>query len=230
MAAGKSPNALQNIAEGGIKGLQAYNESKDKFLASQEKLDAAEFAMADARNRFNQEGSKAALEDYQSSKKDRNAAKRDFIKLQKDYEVKRADIAKDIRGQDLTYKAAMDSHSTMLKQAEIYSQGGVKNTDRILDNLKDLNDPKRYENAMRDAALANPGNNPVLAKKIADAKQVLADRDQLININKSLLAGAGVNVGGGARQMSALDQQALAWANSNPNDPRAKQIKARLGV
>ena len=38
--------------------------------------------------------------------------------------------------------------------------------------------------------------------------------------------------GGGtaAKQMSPQDKQALDWANSNPKDPRAAQIKARLGV
>ena len=34
-------------------------------------------------------------------------------------------------------------------------------------------------------------------------------------------------VGGGA---ATKDQQALAWANANPNDPRSAQIKQRLGV
>lgn len=32
------------------------------------------------------------------------------------------------------------------------------------------------------------------------------------------------------KPLSATDQQALQWANANPNDPRAAQIKARLGV
>lgn len=32
------------------------------------------------------------------------------------------------------------------------------------------------------------------------------------------------------KQLSADDQEALNWANSNPSDPRAKQIKQRLGV
>jgi hypothetical protein len=36
--------------------------------------------------------------------------------------------------------------------------------------------------------------------------------------------------GGQPRQMSDEDRQALEWANSNPNDPRAAQIKRRLGV
>ena len=32
------------------------------------------------------------------------------------------------------------------------------------------------------------------------------------------------------RQLSSKDQQALDWANSNPNDPRAAQIKRKLGM
>lgn len=33
-----------------------------------------------------------------------------------------------------------------------------------------------------------------------------------------------------AKQMSAQDKQALDWANANPKDPRAAQIKQRLGM
>jgi hypothetical protein len=33
-----------------------------------------------------------------------------------------------------------------------------------------------------------------------------------------------------AKPMSAQDQQALQWANANPNDSRAAEIKRRLGV
>ena len=32
------------------------------------------------------------------------------------------------------------------------------------------------------------------------------------------------------KQLSAEDQKALNWANSNPNDPRAAKIKSSLGV
>jgi hypothetical protein len=34
----------------------------------------------------------------------------------------------------------------------------------------------------------------------------------------------------GKAQLGSQDQQALSWANSNPNDPRAALIKQRLGV
>jgi hypothetical protein len=42
--------------------------------------------------------------------------------------------------------------------------------------------------------------------------------------------GAGGGNAPAAKQMSPQDKQALDWANSNPKDPRAAQIKARLGV
>lgn len=35
---------------------------------------------------------------------------------------------------------------------------------------------------------------------------------------------------GGGKALSAQDQQALDWANANPNDPRSAKIKTRLGV
>lgn len=35
--------------------------------------------------------------------------------------------------------------------------------------------------------------------------------------------------GGGVPQMTTQDQQALEWANANPNDPRAAKIKQKLG-
>jgi len=34
----------------------------------------------------------------------------------------------------------------------------------------------------------------------------------------------------GSSTLSAVDQKALEWANANPKDPRAAQIKARLGI
>jgi len=42
--------------------------------------------------------------------------------------------------------------------------------------------------------------------------------------------GAGGGAPAAAKQLSPQDKQALDWANSNPKDPRAAQIKARLGV
>jgi hypothetical protein len=44
------------------------------------------------------------------------------------------------------------------------------------------------------------------------------------------LASEGIGASPSTVQMTKEDQQALDWANSNPNDPRSSQIKLRLGV
>lgn len=44
------------------------------------------------------------------------------------------------------------------------------------------------------------------------------------------LASEGIGASPSTVQMTKEDQQALDWANSNPNDPRSSQIKSRLGV
>jgi hypothetical protein len=223
-AAGSSHSALQNIAAGGVKGLAEYNTTLDKLQDRKEKLDTAMFNLDDAQNKFRQTGSNAALTQLDQARKERNTAKREYIKTNAELGAKQAEIETTRRGQDLTYKATMDSHRAMLEQAKIYSQGGAKNTDRILDNLKDLNDPKKYENAMRDAALSNPSNNPIIAQKIADAKKVLAQRDQLIAMNKSLLppelSGAG---GGGGKQVVKMED---IYAAAKKYNRSVEQVKA----
>jgi len=67
---------------------------------------------------------------------------------------------------------------------------------------------------------------------------VESNRRALANIERKYLRASGQgNPGGGASGSfdapaagGSQDAQALAWANANPNDPRAAKIKAKLGV
>jgi hypothetical protein len=43
-------------------------------------------------------------------------------------------------------------------------------------------------------------------------------------------AAGGAGGAGGSSRLSPQDQEALNWANANPKDPRAAQIKKQLGV
>ena len=79
-AAGTSQYALTNIAKGGLEGLQQYTSAREKLDESQERLDAARFSLADAQNRFRQEGSKEAGAELRENRRDVTQAKRDVAK------------------------------------------------------------------------------------------------------------------------------------------------------
>lgn len=83
------------------------------------------------------------------------------------------------------------------------------------------NDVKLVQSTLAD--IANPDK---------PANQRLAAFRQLKQNLKSLSEGKEITVATPTRgaQLNAQDRQALSWANSNPNDPRAALIKQRLGV
>jgi hypothetical protein len=69
-------------------------------------------------------------------------------------------------------------------------------------------------------------------KKDFDEMLTPRARERLGALEKAAAAGVAPAGDGAptAAGRSAIDQQALDWANANPNDPRAAQIKQRLGV
>jgi len=81
-AAGSSPYALKNIAEGGVKGLNEYNTSMDKLQDREDKLNTARFNLEDAQNRFRQTGSATALQQYNSALDKYQAANRSYTQME----------------------------------------------------------------------------------------------------------------------------------------------------
>lgn len=78
-------------------------------------------------------------------------------------------------------------------------------------------------------------------QNLADVQQGINDLIAEIRVSQSRVREAyestyeyrrqrGEGAAPGGRQLSPQDRQALDWANSNPKDPRAAQIKSRLGV
>ena len=77
--------------------------------------------------------------------------------------------------------------------------------------------------AQKNAFILDPKMDPGPQKSLEEytaANPTLAGLAQ----HSGLFGGGGGSSGGGS-----LDAEALAWANANPGDPRAAQIKARLG-
>jgi hypothetical protein len=67
------------------------------------------------------------------------------------------------------------------------------------------------------------------AQRRVDEARTAIERRAMQGIPQLPGAGAGPTTGP-RPELSPQDREALNWANSNPNDPRAAQIKARLGV
>jgi hypothetical protein len=71
-----------------------------------------------------------------------------------------------------------------------------------------------------------------MLKSISDPAQPVQAALRIIeDIENAYVKGAGMpKKNAPARSLTPQDQEALNWANSNPNDPRAAQIKQRLGA
>jgi len=69
------------------------------------------------------------------------------------------------------------------------------------------------------------GENVFQAKR----KHVKKTRGNLVDFDESSIPYPVYN-GDSGQSLSGQDQQALDWANANPNDPRAAQIKQKLGA
>lgn len=97
-----------------------------------------------------------------------------------------------------------------------------------------LSDAEREAKAKEyyNDALDNKANAAILKQKIADSKAQLESeraKAQYYKDNKSSLRGFGGEALDRTTNLNPKDQEALDWANSNPQDPRAQKIKKRLG-
>ena len=79
-------------------------------------------------------------------------------------------------------------------------------------------------------AFANIANPDIPADaRLAAFRQLKANLDSLA-AGKPIQVATPAASAASATSLRPIDQKALAWANANPNDPRAAAIKQRLGV
>lgn len=96
-------------------------------------------------------------------------------------------------------------------------------------NLKSIADTEGLDDAQTvEAAIAKFGSHEPHRYKYATIDGMITRMPR--NAAEALAPSGQAAPQGAPRQMSEQDQQALNWANANPNDPRAAQIKQRLGV
>jgi hypothetical protein len=108
-------------------------------------------------------------------------------------------------------------------------------------NRQEARDAANQLNQMGQRAEADVNNlraQFLAAQKAMEPDEIERIRPLLTNaeaVQRSVVAAIGKSAGvampaPAAKTLSAPDQQALNWANSNPKDPRAAQIKQRLGM
>jgi hypothetical protein len=85
--------------------------------------------------------------------------------------------------------------------------------------------------AWAEARRTNPGIDRLAFEANFDAttgEKIFKDANERMAKILGQAPGAAPALGVG-RELNARDQEALRWATANPNDPRAKQIRERLG-
>jgi hypothetical protein len=104
IAAGRSQNALTNIAEGAMPAMKGYNADKIRLADKADRLSDRQFAISEAKNKFLQTGADSDLRRVQDLENDHRAAERDFTKLdaqqQEKYADKKFQLEKDIKAVD----------------------------------------------------------------------------------------------------------------------------------
>ena len=88
----------------------------------------------------------------------------------------------------------------------------------------------KSEKETLDRFLPGDNDNPdMIIAKLDAFEQYLGDLEKGVSKKRSVPAKPGTPSKPGVN-LTPMDRQALDWANSNPNDPRAAQIKQRLGM
>lgn len=257
VAAGSSPYALQNIATGATKGFETYQgqmkdiRERDKLLLeSQNKIKEAEYlrniGMGDAADKAIQESKKLKREGENENIRIKNAAaeniakaKTDASKTQYTEGASTGRTAMQIAAQKEIAKLP-GSEQRLLE--DVYQQEKEKNPEitklEVYNRMRPTAQSSQYERAKMalqyDKEWNDMQENPVALRAFQKQNPLVKTSDDYVKHKMQLLDTYITKTGTAApppigAQLSAEDQQALAWANANPSDPRSALIKTRLG-
>jgi hypothetical protein len=131
-------------------------------------------------------------------------------------------------GGPISYLAKQFKNPAVAAQAKI-------NTSAVMQTLENLPPGAASDADIKQAKSSFPGYGDAIAlqKWVNNTDTML--RRKIDNANSkygtdSWYGVTGINTKDKAPALNAKDQEALAWANANPSDPRSTQIKKRLGA
>lgn len=257
VAAGNSPYALQNIATGATKGFEAYQgqmkdiRERDKALVeSQNRIKEAEYlrsiGQADAADKAIQESKKLKREANVMNigiendvAKAQATAKTDASKTGFTEKMANQRVGAQIAAQKEIAKLP-GSEQRLLE--DVYQQEKEKNPEitklEVYNRMRPTAQSSQYERAKMalqyDKEWNDMQENPVALRAFQKQNPLVKTSDDYVKHKMQLLDTYITKTGAAApppigAQLSAEDQQALAWANANPSDPRSALIKTRLG-
>lgn len=135
-------------------------------------------------------------------------------------------------GENTDLRKKIDSFKSTLKSAglELIRAGGAVGQMTvqewpIVEQMIDAITPELSEDEARRAFNEIRARFQRISNRAKDVYETEYSDSQFYKPIKSM-----VSEGESKPKLNAQDQQALEWANSNPTDPRAAQIKQRLGV
>jgi hypothetical protein len=133
-----------------------------------------------------------------------------------------------VGGGPISYLAKQFKNPAVAAQSKI-------NTSAVMQTLENLPPGAASDKDIEQAKSSFPGygNAEDLQKWATRTDDML--RRKIDNANSkygtdSWYGAKGINTGDKKPALNAQDQEALAWANANPKDPRSTQIKKRLGA
>jgi hypothetical protein len=212
---GTSANAFENIGKGATPALKGLASDIKEIKKAEREYQLAEQNLLLKQN-------EAAMGKAKITQATIDKAQDRLDKKAETYERTRADLARTMLSAETQKEIARSTYGRMTdfdKRWNIYSQqakarGETPTPEGFSRSFGSDRETLSFKDAM---AIAQKDSGLTLAEAEAEARRLM----RLENASR----------GGGAQgPRSQQDQQALAWANANPNDPRAKQIKEYLGV
>ena len=215
---GTSPYAFENIGKGATGAMKGLSEDIKDLKKSERDLRMAEQNLLMKQN-------DAAMGKAKITQGTIDKAQDRVDKEADNYNRTKADFAKTLLSGEIQERLARATYSTKITDYD-------KKWARYVEEAKARGETPSFsgfENALRESmgALTFKEALRIAAQdKGLTADEIEAQALKLMEVDKRRKADSGGQRGA----LSAQDQQALNWANSNPNDPRAKQIKDYLGA
>jgi hypothetical protein len=221
---GTSANAFENIGKGATGAMKGLSQDFKDIKKSERDLQSAQQNLMMKQN-------DAAMGKARITQSTIDKAQDRVDKELDNYNRNIADLSKTLLSGEIQERLAKATYSTKMtdfdKQWALYSKDAKdRGESPTLDGFRRALEGSRSTITSKEATkmAADALKNSGLDLSTQEGRQEFERQKRFF-----MQQGAG-SADGQRSSLSAQDQQALNWANSNPNDPRAKQIKDYLGA